>query len=324
MNDPHDGPKNPPPKLNRKALGRGLGMLIPSRTTSDSQGATPQPRNEATPRRREGVLRRMAIEQLRPGPQPPRRHFDQGALDERASSIKVHGILQPIVVSPSPDNRGEYLIIAGERRWRASQLAGLHTVPVVIRDTPERDRLELSIIENLQRQDLNPIEEAQAFRQLMEVRSYTQEQLAARLGKDRSTISNAMRLIKLPRRVQNFVEQGALTMGHARALLGLDSTASMNELADEIIHGKLSVRATERAVRQRLKPEPVAPEPDPEAEKRELIVRELEERLRRALGVRVNLRAHKKRQGAGVIEVPYGDLDELDRLLHIFLARPTE
>ncbi|MCB9752811.1 MAG: ParB/RepB/Spo0J family partition protein [Myxococcales bacterium] len=311
----------PPKRPIRPALGRGLGALIPNRapepSNEDGAVATSAP---APASRREG-LRTVAIEQLRPCPDQPRRIFDPNALAELAQSITNHGIIQPIVVSPIADARGEYQIIAGERRWRAAQLAALHEVPVVIRDTPESERLELAVIENLQRQDLNPIEEAQAFRQLMEVRAYTQEQLASRLGKDRSTISNALRLLKLPPRVQEYVQRGTLAMGHARALLGLEAPAEMIELAEQVIRGGLSVRATEREVRKRTRPEPEAPEPDAETRKREVIVRELEQRLRRSLGVRVQMRADKKRAGAGVIEVPYGSLDELDRLLHIFLEQ---
>ncbi len=313
----------PPKRPIRPALGRGLGALIPSRSAEASSTGDSTDSTANLPDRRRQGLRTVAIEQLRPYGDQPRKHFEANALAELAQSIKVHGIIQPIVVAPIPDARGEYQIIAGERRWRAAQLASLHDVPVVIRDTPESERLELAVIENLQRQDLNPIEEAQAFRQLMEVRAYTQEQLASRLGKDRSTISNALRLLKLPQRVQEHVQRGALSMGHARALLGLPSSAEMIELAELILRSGMSVRATEREVRKRTKPDEPAPEPDAETRKREVIVRELEQRLRRALGVRVELRTNKKKSGAGVIEVPYMSLDELDRLLHIFLEKPA-
>ncbi|MEZ4429732.1 MAG: ParB/RepB/Spo0J family partition protein [Nannocystaceae bacterium] len=300
----------------RNALGRGLGALIPTKPPEPEAAPAPA----ATPGK--SGLRTLAIEQLRPNPEQPRRRFDPTALRELADSIALHGILQPIIVTPLPDARGEYLIVAGERRWRAAQLAGVHDVPVVVRDTPESERLELAMIENLQRQDLNPIEEALALRQLMDVRGCTQEQLAERLGKDRSTISNALRLLRLPPKVQAMVEEGALSMGHARALLGLGDDGSMIELAREAVSAGLSVRALEREVRRRQRAaseEP--PQEDPEQRKRALIVRDLQDRLRRSLGVRVLLKTDRKRKGAGVIEVPYGDLDELDRLLNVMLAR---
>lgn len=299
-------PKRPP------ALGRGLGALIPQ----VPQVAPPVegPAAPAGP-----TLRHLPIELVVPNPEQPRKHFEPALLRELADSIKLHGILQPIVVSPHPHDPGHYILIAGERRWRAAQLAGQHEVPAVVRDTPESDRLELAVLENLQRLDLSPIEEAQAYRQLMDVRGYTQEQLAERISKDRSTVANALRLLKLPPKVQDLVQDGRLGMGHARALLSLEDPADMLRLAYETIEKGLSVRAVEKLVRELLRPNTPEPEPDPETRQRQVIVRDLEERLRRALGVKVAVRTDAKKKGSGTIEVPYGDLDELDRLLETLL-----
>lgn len=301
----------------RPVLGRGLGALIPQRnpgtpTSDTAAGGEPAPSSGP-------VLRVLPIESLVPNRDQPRKHFEAALLRELADSIRVHGILQPIVCSPHNDPPGSFMIVAGERRWRAAQLAGLHDVPVVVRDTPESDRLELAVLENLQRLDLSPIEEAQAYRQLMDVREYTQELLAERLGKDRSTVANALRLLKLPPRVQAMVQEGRLGMGHARALLALESPADMIELALETIQKGHSVRAVERAVRARLHPEPAAPEPSEEQRAREVIVRDLEDRLRRGLGVKAAVKTSGQKQGSGTIELPYASLDELDRLLHMLL-----
>ena len=308
----------------RPVLGRGLGALIPQRPSeaapvSTSTGASAS--GEAAPGG--PVLRILPIESLVPNRDQPRKHFEAALLRELADSIRVHGILQPIVCSPHNDPPGSFMIVAGERRWRAAQLAGLHDVPVVIRDTPESDRLELAVLENLQRLDLSPIEEAQAYRQLMDVREYTQEMLAERLGKDRSTVANALRLLKLPPRVQALVQEGRLSMGHARALLALESPADMIELALEAMQKGYTVRAVERAVRARLHPEPAALAPSEEQRAREVIVRDLEDRLRRGLGVKVAVKTSGQRQGSGTIELPYGSLDELDRLLHMLLPADT-
>jgi ParB family transcriptional regulator, chromosome partitioning protein len=310
----------------RPALGRGLGALLPAperRPTTAPTEETPQ----VTESPQRSGLRTVPIEHLRPSPDQPRKRFEEGPLDELAASIRAQGIIQPIVVAPLPDGDGDdgarYLIVAGERRWRAAQRAGLHEVPVVVRHTPEQDRLELALIENIQRADLNPIEEAKAFAALIELREYTQEQLAERLGKDRSTITNALRLLRLPDRVQGLVREGRLSMGHARALLGLQHERDMTALAAEVVRGKLSVRATEQAVRKRsaearAQTDVESGAEDDEARRRKIIVDELETRLRRRLGVRVRLRPGKQ-QGAGTLEIPYGTLDELDRLLHVIL-----
>lgn len=297
----------------RPVLGRGLGALIPPPRVTEP--APPQAAAQSTG----AGLRTLPIESLVPNRDQPRKHFEPALLRELADSIKIHGIVQPIVVTPHDDPRGSFMIVAGERRWRAAQLAGHHDVPVVVRDTPEVERLELAVLENLQRLDLSPIEEAAAYRQLMDVREYTQEQLAERLGKDRSTISNALRLLKLPPKVQGYLQEGRLSMGHARALLALDSPADMIELAMEAMQRGYTVRAVERAVKARLNPTPEPAEPTEAERAREVIVRDLEQRLRHGLGVKVAVKTSAQKQGTGTIELPYTSLDELDRLLGMLL-----
>jgi len=270
------------------------------------------------PEPRPSGLRTLPIEALVANPDQPRKRFAQGPLRELAMSIGNHGILQPIVVAPVPGSTGEYTIIAGERRWRAAQITGLHEVPVVIHKSPASEHLELAVIENLQREDLDPIEEARAFRQLMDVRSCTQEELAARIGKDRSTISNTMRLLKLPEKVQAMVQDGVLGMGHARALLALEDSAAMIELANAASRTGMSVRAVERAVRERLRPPEEEIEPDPEAEQHAIQIRDLERQLRQSIGAKVVLR--ESNASSGVIEIPYGDLTEFDRLLEVLVG----
>lgn len=299
----------------RPVLGRGLGALIPQRQAEPAAAAEAP----SAPAQAGASLRTLPIESLVPNRDQPRKHFEAALLRELADSIKIHGIVQPIVVTPHDDPPGSFMIVAGERRWRAAQIAGQHDVPVVVRDTPESDRLELAVLENLQRLDLSPIEEAAAYRQLMDVREYTQEQLAERLGKDRSTIANALRLLKLPPKVQGLVQDGRLSMGHARALLALESPADMIELALETIARGYTVRAVEKAVKARLQPSPPPAEPSEAQRAREVIVRDLEDRLRRGLGVKAAVKTSGQKQGSGTIELPYASLDELDRLLAMLL-----
>jgi ParB family chromosome partitioning protein len=263
------------------------------------------------------------IEDVYPSPEQPRRHFGESELDELAASIRVHGVIMPLVVRPRPG--GGYLLIAGERRWRASQRAGLMQVPVVIQDVDTREAFERALVENLQRADLNPIEEAAAFHRLVEEFGLTQEQVAGRVGKDRSTVANALRLLRLPTSVRGMVEEGKLSMGHARALLGLDDETAIETLARMAIGRGLSVRATEKLVRDRMD----APERGERGEddgKRKVkappgksaSALDLEERLTRALGGPVTLDEDEQNK-SGTITIRYVDLDHLDRLLEKLL-----
>ena len=268
-------------KPKRPALGRGLGALIPEPRPAPP-ASLPPPSGSSS-----GTPRELPIEAIEPNRDQPRKRFADDRLRELAASIEAQGIIQPIVVTPLPDrgpDQPRYQILAGERRWRAAQLAGLHAVPVVIRDTPEAERLELALVENLQRADLDPIEEARAYESLIELHGYTQADLATRVGKERSTVSNAVRLLKLPERVQEMVIDGRLGMGHARALLGLERPAEMRELAQEIVRKGMSVRQTEAEVRKRSRPAKPEPEPDDERKRHEIIVRDLETRIPSSLG----------------------------------------
>lgn len=305
-------------KPKRPALGRGLGALIP-------EPRAPAPvasEHVVAAAPSTGTPRELPIEAIEPNRDQPRKRFADDRLRELAASIEAQGIIQPIVVTPLPDrgpDQPRYQILAGERRWRAAQLAGLQQVPVVIRDTPEAERLELALVENLQRADLDPIEEARAYEALIELHGYTQADLATRVGKERTTVTNALRLLKLPSRVQEMVIEGQLGMGHARALLGLERQSEMRELADQVVRKGLSVRQTEAEVRRRVQPPKPEPEPDDDRKRHEIIVRDLETRIRRHLGVQAKLRTGKSPKGPGTIELPYADLDELQRLLRALL-----
>lgn len=309
----------------RPALGRGLGALLPGAAPKPSPSSEAVAGDEpSAPVVAPGEgLRTVPIEALSPGPEQPRKRFDPVLLTELARSIETQGIIQPIVVSPvvtAPGQPRRYLIVAGERRWRAAQQAGLHQVPVVVREVDDDERLELALVENIQRADLNPIEEARAYAQLLELRQWTQDELAGRVGKDRSTIANAMRLLRLPEKVQEMVREGQLSMGHARTLLGLEHEGDIINLAREVARAGMSVRATEQAVRKHnATPSRGATDADDDAQRRKIIVKELEDRLRRRLGVRVKLRPKGKNKGAGTLEIPYGSLDELDRVLQMIL-----
>jgi ParB family chromosome partitioning protein len=259
---------------------------------------------------RKGLLS-VAIEKVQPNDRQPRTHFDAQALDELAQSIRENGILQPILVRRAGD---EYQIVAGERRWRAAQRAGLHEVPVIVKELDESTAFALALIENIQRQDLNAIEEAQAYERLIDEHEFTQEALAQRVGKDRSTITNSLRLLKLPERVRNFVVQGQLSMGHARALLGLEDEKQIEKAAIELVHNGGSVRDAEKLV-ARLKAgddgKPAKKQPTAEAIA-------LVDTLQSALGTRVRL---IETQGKGRIEIDFHSLDELDRLVDRLLQK---
>src|ERR1041385_620472 len=223
--------------MNRKALGRGLGALLSSDATIDL-GAEPT---------------EVDVDAIVPGRMQPRTHFDEGALEGLADSIRSQGVIQPLLVRRRGDR---YELIAGERRWRAARLAGLAKVPVVIRDVADKDLLEIALIENIQRENLNPIEEAQAYQRLIENVGLTQEALATRVGRDRSYITNYLRLLKLPDDLQQLVVEGRLSTGHARTLLALSHLDLQRRVARQIIEGGLSVRATEHLVHKVIEQKP--------------------------------------------------------------------
>jgi ParB family chromosome partitioning protein len=273
-----------------RALGRGLGALLPptaERSPAAEAGAAP--------------LLALPVEQLIPNPYQPRKNFTPEALDELAASIKASGLLQPIVAR----RRGErYEILVGERRWRAARQAGLTEVPVIVRDASDAEALELALAENLLREDLNPLEEADAYQRLMAEFGWTQDELARRIGRDRSSIANVLRLRRLPDVIQEDLRTGRLAMGHARALLGLTTAAAQLRLREQILAQDWSVRATEAGVRKTRSARPRVRRRLPEVEA-------LEEELRLALGTRVKLVGSLVR---GRIELPYGSGAELERL----------
>jgi ParB family chromosome partitioning protein len=292
----------------RQALGRGLAALIPGAPSPEAP-AVAAPSGPGRPDA-SGGLRIVAIEDVHPSAGQPRKLFDDARLDELAASIRAQGIIQPLVVRLREG--GGYELIAGERRWRAAQRAGLHEVPAVVRDVAEKRAFEMALVENLQREDLNPIEEAQGFERLISEFGYTQEALATRVGKDRSTVANALRLLRLPDGVRSLVTEGRLAMGHARALLGLDSALAIERLARRVVARELSVRQVEALVKRERDGQgddkaPAAPK-SPSAS-----ARDLQERLSRALGTRV--RVVEQGPGKGHLEITYHSLDQLDAVL---------
>src|SRR5438093_6757001 len=267
--------------MNKRGLGRGLGALL-----------------SATPGEEEAIAE-IALEQIDVNPNQPRKLFDSKALDELTASIRATGVIQPIVVRRHGDG---YQLIAGERRWRAARQAGLDRIPAVVREATDSESLELALVENLLREDLNPMEEAEAYQQILGEFGWTQEQLAQRVGRDRSTIANSLRLLKLPLSIQDDLRANRLTMGHARALLALTSLADQMKLRDDILSQSWSVRATEEGV-QKQRATPLA--------RRSAELSALEESLQRALLTRVRIVGNERR---GRVEIAYATTDELNRL----------
>lgn len=284
-------------ELKRRGLGRGLDALLPS-AAAPSPGALAKSRTYFA----------AGIEQLYPSPEQPRRRFDDAELGELAESIKVHGVIVPLVVRPRPE--GGYYLIAGERRWRAAQRAGLHDVPVVVQEVDHQEAFERALVENIQRSDLGPLEEAAAFQRLVDEFHLTQDQVAERIGKDRSTVANSIRLLKLPPAVRQLVDDKRLSMGHARALLGLEDAPAIERAARQVVDRNLSVRATEALVKNARAPKA----PAPRVARKSPSVRDLEERLTKALGGPCTIREHAPGK-SGTIEIKYMDLDHLERLL---------
>jgi len=283
----------------RPALGKGLSALIPD---------VPEPV-------RPGVLE-VDVDRLSPNDHQPRLQMDDAKLDELAASIKANGVIQPILVRRVDDR---YRIIAGERRWRAAQRAGLHSVPVVVREVSGGDKqvLELALIENLQREGLNPVDEALAYQRLATEFSLTQDQIAAAVGKDRSSIANFMRLLKLPEEVRGDLATGALSTGHARALLALPDAAAQRNTAREVITRALSVRETEALIKRLNAPSEKSARDTAEPAK-DVHTRAAEDRMRFALGTKVRI---SRRGTGGRIEIEFGSESELNRLFEYITDR---
>jgi ParB family transcriptional regulator, chromosome partitioning protein len=286
----------------RKVLGRGLDTLLPSRPAPAAAPPTVVHAGEA--------IHQLAIELIDRNPYQTRTHVDEPALDELAASIKATGVLQPVTVRSIPE--GRYQLIAGERRWLASQRAGKATVPAIVRQVSNEQAMEMTIIENLQREDLNPVEQARAFERLGREFGLTQEQISLRTGKERSSVANFLRLLRLPEAVLAYVAGGHLTFGHAKVLMGLDSPAAVIKIASRAVEEGWSVRETEDAIAKLLSPVD-------RKELKELVrrlvdpnVREAEQAMERALGVRVRI---TDRNGKGKIQLEYNSLEDFDRIV---------
>ena len=278
-------------KKTKTGLGKGLDLLIPAVPGKDE---TKEPQM-------------LKISQVEPNRDQPRKQFDQESLEELAGSIRQYGIIQPIIVCKKQDY---YEIIAGERRWRAAKMAGLKEIPVVVKEYTDKEIAEISLIENIQRENLNPIEEAMAYKSLIEEYNLTQEELSERVSKSRSQITNTMRLLKLHEEVQKMLTDGSITAGHARALLGLEIQEEQLRVAEKIVSETLSVRETEELVRLLNNP--------PKTQKRtasktnSVFYKDLERRMTETLGTKV--RIHQNEGGKGKIEISYYSEDELDRI----------
>ena len=281
-----------------KRLGKGLDTMIP---VVDSV-------SEKKDDNSRGTL--VKITMVEPNRNQPRKNFDEDALQELADSIKQYGLLEPILVQ---DRKTYYEIIAGERRWRASRLAGLKEIPVIICNYTEQQIVEISLIENIQREDLNPIEEAQAYKRLMTEFNYKQDEVAERVSKSRSTITNSMRLLKLSDEVQQLVIEGILSEGHARAILSVDDPQKQYEIAQKITDEKLSVRDVEKLVKNLGKP---AKEKSAGNKELDVFYQDLAEKLKTSLGTKVQVSG--KGDGTGKIEIEFYSNDDLDRLIAKF------
>ena len=279
----------------KKALGRGLSALIPQKGESPVVS---------------GALAQIPLDRISPNPYQPRKIFNEQSLDDLARSVREHGIVQPLVVSRTADNR--YRLIAGERRFRAALKAGLQSVPAVIKDLQkEGDALQIALIENIQREDLNPIEEANAYHQLHDEFGLTQEEISRRVGKERSTVANFLRLLKLPETVKQRLATGQLSMGHARALLSLDSAKKQEQLADRIVKNSLNVRQTEMLAS-------ASPVPSKREKPKDVFTRDAEEKLTKVLRTKVDI--DRKRRG-GVIHIRFSSEDDLIRIYEDLTGR---
>jgi ParB family transcriptional regulator, chromosome partitioning protein len=292
-------------KDKRNVLGRGLDTLLPSNRPAAMPAHAPQPQGD--------VVREVAIELIDRNPYQTRTRFDEISMAELAESIKSSGVIQPIMVRPQPN--GRFQLIAGERRWMASQKAGKKTIPVIAKNVSNEQAMEITIIENLQREDLNAMEQARAYERLGREFGLTQEQMAQRTGKDRSSVSNFLRLLKLPAEVQQMVENDKLTFGHAKALMSLDSPEAILKLAQRAAQLSMSVRQVEGAVSNLMHPAEKVEVPERKIDPN---VREAERELERSLGVKVQI---TDKNGRGKIQIEYKTLEDFDRVLDALGAK---
>ena len=289
----------------KNGLGKGLDSLISDKVNKPSVKKDGVKDEKAV----DGIL--MNINKVEPNREQPRKNFDEDALLELAESIKQFGVLQPLLVQ---DKKSYYEIIAGERRWRAAKLAGLKEVPVIIKNLTDQEIVEISLIENIQREDLNPIEEAIAYKRLLTEFNLKQDEVAERVSKSRTAVTNSMRLLKLDERVQQMVIDDLITTGHARALLGIDDAEKQYAVAQKIFDEKLSVRETEKLVKKLQKEKDSTPEKESKLDPTvEAIYHDLEEKMKSVLGTKVSI--HQKDEKKGKIEIEYYSPEELDRII---------
>lgn len=307
---------------NRRGLGRGLGALIvdtasPPPTTTDNEGSG---------------IRDCAVAQITPNPHQPRDYFDDTALDELAASIKTHGIIQPLVVTENPQQPGHYWLIAGERRWRAAKRAQYDTVPVIVREASAQQLVEWALVENVQRADLNPLEEGAAYLTLVDEFGLTHAQVAERVGKSRSAITNTIRLLQAPPTVQQAVTQKTISAGHARSLLALEEPTRIEAALQEVLSEELNVRQTEALVKTWLEQAERSDEEDPPAIEavddepfataQQAQVRHMEDRFRSALGTRVNL--NRQKDGTGRLVIHFFNDDDLDNIYRLITGQQDD
>jgi ParB family chromosome partitioning protein len=301
-------------------LGRGLSSLINVSELPVEAELRPAPATPQTPAPAQVVStgpQEIPLAAISPNPHQPRRQWDDGSIQALAASLKSTGLVQPIIVRRLPDSPAEspqYQLIAGERRWRAAKAANLATIPAIVRDVDSFAQAQMALIENIQREDLNPIDRAQAYRTLMDKLALTQAELAGRLGEERSTVANFLRLLDLAPSVQEFIRAGQLSLGHAKVLAGVTDPARQAELAKAAVNQELSVRNLERAVAGSLKPPAQSFEPSPH-------IRDLEKTITSALGMRVQVRAGGQK-GKGKLVIHYATLDQFDGLLERLGIKP--
>jgi ParB family chromosome partitioning protein len=281
----------------KHGLGKGMLALIDENTVTEIE---------------QNQIVKIPVENIIPNRYQPRKKFNEETLKELAISIKENGIIQPVIVSNL--GNGKYELIAGERRWKAAQLAGIPEIPAIIRDCSENERLEIALVENIQREDLNPIEEALAYKEILERLSITQDELAQKIGKNRSSITNTLRLLKLPEYIKEMLITGVLTEGHARAILALEDVDKMIAFADYIIQNNLSVREAENEVKKFLEKEKYVSRETSE-KKEDFILKNAEDELIRTFGTKVEIKGNRKR---GRIEIHYFSDEDFTRLLEIF------
>ena len=296
----------------KRGLGKGLDSLIPTNVMMESEVKHATVSTASSPEEEKDGTLMVKLSKVEPNREQPRKNFDEDSLQELAESLKQFGMLQPILVQ----NRGDYYeIIAGERRWRAAKIAGLKEVPVIVRELTDQEIVEISLIENIQREDLNPVEEAKAYKRLIDEFNLKQDEVADRVGKSRTAVTNSMRLLKLTDKVQQMLIDEMITAGHARAILAISDKEKQETVAMKVFDEKLSVRETEALVKRMLEP-PKTAKKSKFSSAEDAIYESLEEKMKSIMGTRVQI--HRKKNDKGKIEIEYYSKDELERIIDLF------